>query len=886
MMRARLARGTARVGRSIAILAVVCAAACGGGGGGDDDPPYHVAGTMTAAAGSAVDSDTDDLNAPFARNDSAAQAQEIGNPVSLGGHLNRPFAQPPDAPGLGRTTSSGDLSDWFRVSVARDQTIRLQLGEDGLLNNLDLELRRLDQSLADGSTTTGRVEEVEVTDSGEYYVVVRCVAGFSNYTLTIGQPPTIASTPANEPVFVPGQVVVRYRDDRARGAAAQSGATRARSVGMRHVAGESDGPMLFAAETLAERRAAFEALGLSLTSEMRGTPGPRGKRALRADTQAIAEALRRRPEVRSTALNYVRTADAAPSDEFYPFQWHFDQINLPQAWDVTALPPNPNDAVIVAVLDTGVKLAHPDLTGQLVAGYDFISVREIANDGGGCDSNPDDPGDKAPGGSSYHGTHVAGTVVARTSLSAGDDTGVAGVAWNAKVMPLRVLGVGGGTDSDIMAAMRYAAGRAGTCAGAGAATPARIVNMSFSGPGFSQPFQDLIDDLRTQGVIFVAAAGNQASSAPQYPAAFAGVISVSAVGPTRALAPYSNYGSSIDVAAPGGDFQRDVDGDGYSDGVLSTFYSDGPPASFGYAFYQGTSMATPHVSGVLALMLGIDPALTPVDIDNALLNRDITEDIGSSQFFGNGLIDASRAVNTAAAGDSGSTVIDPVLRIDPDGLNFGFLASELQLTASNGGNDQQPLVVTGATFTSADGAAWLTVAADSVDASGLGSYRASVDRSSLADGLYTGTIRFTSDHNTVDVGVIMQVGDLALAQPNAGHHYILLVDPGTEETVDVQEVDPNEGAYRFDFGDVQPGDYLLIAGTDLDNDRFICDPGEACGAFPTTDSAVPITVDRDRGGIRFTTGFAVPVGAAAASAAPARNGYSREIGGSVGGDLD
>ena len=879
MNRAPFARSAARTWRSIAVLAAVLAAACGGGGGGGSGPPYHVSGTISAAAGSAIDSDVDDPNAAFAHNDSAGQAQEIGNPVSLGGHVNRPSAHPSGSP-PGQTTASGDLVDWFRVSIARGQTIRLQLGEDGLTNDLDLELRRLDQSLVASSATTGRVEEITVTDSGDYYVVVHCVAGFSNYTLTIGQQPTSASIPEREPVFVPGQVVVSFRDGLAREPAATSGAAHARKLGLRHVSGEPDGPMLFAAETLAERRAAFEALGLALTPEMRGASGSRGLRGLKADTRQIAEALGRRPEVRSAALNYVRTADAVPGDEFYPFQWHYHQINLPQAWDVALT--NPDSGVIVAVIDTGVKLAHPDLAGRLVPGYDFISDPAIANDGGGCDANPDDPGDDAVGGSSYHGTHVAGTVAARTSFNSGNDTGgVAGVAWNAKVMPLRVLGVGGGTDADIMAAMRYAAGLSGTCAGAGPATPARIVNLSLSGPGFSQPFQDLIDDLRARGMIFVAAAGNQASSQPQYPAAFAGVISVSAVGPTRALAPYSNYGSSIDVAAPGGDFQRDVDGDGYPDGVLSTFYSDAN--GFGYAFYQGTSMATPHVSGVLALMLGVNPALTPADIDNQLNAHQLTEDIGSSQFFGNGLIDAARAVNTAAAGGGGSTVVDPVLRIDPDGLNFGFLSSKLQLTATNGGNDQQPLTVTGATFQSDDGVAWLTIAADSVDASGLGTYRVTVDRSSLADGLYTGTIHFTSDHNAVAVDVIMQVGDPALAQPNAGHQYILLVDPDTQVTVDALQVDPSKGDYKFDFGGVKPGNYLLIAGTDLDSDRFICDPGEACGAFPTTDTIVPITVNSDRDHLHFTTGFAAPVGASAAGAAPPPHGYSLEIGGSAGG---
>jgi serine protease len=860
--------------RSIAAFTAVAAIAAGCGGGGHHDGQREVAGTISAAAGSAIDSDTNDPRARFQRNDRAADAQEIGNPVMLGGHLNQPGAGPSDPP-AGRTTLAGDLRDWFRVSLARDQTIRLQIAENGTTNDLDLELRQQNESLVASSATESRTEEIRVETTGDYYVVVVVASGFSNYTLTIGQPP-LSAGPAREPAFVPGHVLVRYRDARRSGAA--DGPARARGLGMRHVSGEPDGPMLFAAETLAERRKAFEALGLALTPEMRGAAGPRGERSLRADTRQIAAALRRRPEIRSADLDYVRSATAVPADEFYPYQWHYGQINLPTAWDVTA----PDSGVVVAVVDTGVKQGHPDLAGQLVTGFDFISDPAVANDGDGCDDDPEDPGDDAPGGSSYHGTHVTGTVTARTSFLPSDTTGVSGVAWNARVLPLRVLGVGGGTDADIMEALRYAAGRTTACAGPGAATPARIVNMSLSGPGFSQTFQDLITDLRNnEGMIFVAAAGNHASSVPEYPAGFAGVISVSAVGPTRSLAPYSNFGSSIDVAAPGGDFRRDIDGDGFPDGVLSTFFEDG--RGFGYAFYQGTSMATPHVAGVLALMLGINPALTPFDIDNAIHAHEITEDVGSSQFYGDGLIDATRAVNFAATDVGGDTVLDPVLRIDPDGLNFGLLAGELHLSATNGGNDQEPLTVTGTSFTSDDGAAWLTVTPEAVDATGLGTYRASVDRSGLADGLYTGTIVFSSDRNDIAVAVIMQVGSAINAQADAGHHYIVIVNPDTLKTVETLEADAANGDYAFDFTRVDPGDYLLVAGTDSDGDGFICDEGEACGAFPTTETVERITVDADRNDIHFITGFAVDVGAAVSgAAAEPRRGYSREVGAAPG----
>ncbi len=893
--RIRRETGAAGFGRSrpagsrwIALWAAGIAAgigtACGGGSGEEtlNGPPYTVSGTMLAASSSAIDSDTNDPAAPFASNDSAALAQEIPNPVTLGGHVNRAGKG-----SSGRTQFAGDREDWFRVALAAGQTIRLLIAENGTTNDLDLELRTLGQTLVAESNTASRSEQITVPTTSDYYVVVVADTGFSNYTLVIGQTASAAGAAA-EPEFVPGEVIVRYRDDLPLATARLGPDQRAAAFGMRHVAGERDSEMLFRAETPAERAAAMRSLGLVSQAQeaVAAAPRPVASAAMeeasaREDTRRMVQGLRARPEIASADLNYIRLPTAVPTDEFYPLQWHFDQINLPSAWDVVA----PASGVVVAVVDTGIKADHPELKDQILAdsGYDFISDVTSANDGDGCDDDPEDPGD-APGSasaSSWHGTHVAGTVAARTSLGGGGSAGVAGVAWNAQIMPLRVLGVGGGTDFDIMAALRYAADRDNACPGARPPRPAQIVNMSFGGPGFDQSFQNLVTDLRTNaGLIFVAAAGNDASSAPSYPAAYDGVISVSATGPTNALAPYSNFGASIDVAAPGGDFSRDVDGDGYPDGVLSTFYFEDASRtpSYGYAFYQGTSMATPHVSGVLALMLGINPALTPFDIDNALATGRLTTPIGSASFFGNGLIDAVAAVNEAALGGGGSTVLDPVLRVDPGGLNFGLLAGEFLVTASNGGNDQELLTVSGVSFASDDGAPWLDVTPASVDAQGLGTYRATVDRSGLADGLYTGTLSFDSDRNDVDIPVIMQVGDAVNAQADAGHHYVLLVEPGSLLTIDGMQVNASGGSYPFSFDGVDDKPFLVVAGTDMDNDGFICDEGEACGAFPTTETILPITLTDDRSDLRFVTGFTSNIGAAAAGETPPARGYARQVG--------
>ena len=576
----------------------------------------------------------------------------------------------------------------------------------------------------------------------------------------------------------------------------------------------------------------------------------------------------------SVDLNYVRQPSAVPTDEFYGLQWHYRQIEMPAAWDLAAA----DSGVRVAVLDTGVVADHPDLSTQLVDdGYDFIQDLVTANDGDGCDADPDDPGDLSPGGSSYHGTHVAGTVAAATSLQpAALEEGVAGVAWNARVMPLRVLGVGGGTDFDIMQALLHAVGRSNDCSD-GADTPARIINMSLGGPGYNQAFQDLVLELRQdEGTIFVAAAGNESSSQPSYPAAYNGVISVSATGPTQALAPYSNHGPSVDVAAPGGDFARDVEGDGFPDGVLSTFY-DEEQGEFVYAFYQGTSMATPHVAGVLALMLGINPAITPIDVDNWLAARPrlLTRDIGPADAFGHGLIDAALAVDTASTQAGGGGLLLPVLSVDPGTLNFGLIADEFILTVSNSGNDEIPIVVSNVDTQADDFGEWLDVEPVTVDANGLGTYRVTVNRGVLTDGIYTGHVSVESDAGGAEVSVIMQVGSLSEEDASAGYHFVLLVDPLTFETIEALEVGVDAGRYSFQFEDVDEGEFLIIAGTDSDYDLLICDTGEACGAFPTTESIQSVVVERDRN-LDFVTGFSIPfTGAFSSAQMGEQGGFSR-----------
>ena len=488
----------------------------------------------------------------------------------------------------------------------------------------------------------------------------------------------------------------------------------------------------------------------------------------------------------------------------------------------------------------------------MLPGYDFISSPARANDGDGPDPDPNDPGDFAFGSSSsFHGTHVAGTVAARSD----NGLGVAGVSWDARIMPLRALGVDGGTSFDVTQAILYAAGL-DNATGQLPAQRADIINMSLGSSFSSVLEQQAITDARAQGVIIIASAGNDASSTPAYPAAYNGVVAVSATTLGRALAPYSNRGSWIDIAAPGGNNATDLNGDGLGDGVISTLGDDSGPGAvtFGYAGLSGTSRAAPHVAGVASLMKAAHPGLTPDEFDTALSQGMLTEDLGATgrdNQFGHGLINAQRALVTALelANNSGNP-IPAVLTGNPSSLNFGAFDTELRVTIGNAGAGVEPV-----TQVNSD-ALWLTPMPENVDADGLGTYLLLVDRTSLMDGTHFATVQFIADNSAFSVSVVMQKTSLDLAA-DAGLHYILLVDAVTDEPVDFVTASAVDGEYAFSITNVSAGTYQLFTGTDSDNDSFLCDGGEACGAYRTLDSPDIIVINSDRSDLDFVSGFPV-----------------------------
>jgi serine protease len=338
------------------------------------------------------------------------------------------------------------------------------------------------------------------------------------------------------------------------------------------------------------------------------------------DVQGALDRIRGDADVEEAEpLVQVEALAFTPNDPEFSKQWNLRMIRMPEAWEVSR-----GKGVTVAVIDTGIAYEDhddyvqvPDLAGaRFVPGYDFVHDTDHPNDDNG------------------HGTHVAGTIAQRTN----NGVGVAGVAFEARLMPIKVLDRSGiGNSADIADAIRWAVDHG-----------AKVLNLSLGGPGYSGVMERAVAYARKKGAVVVCAAGNTGMGQVSYPAAYAGAVGVGAVGPDGKLAPYSSYGEALDIVAPGGNTRL-----GPGNGILQATIERGDFRKPVLAEYQGTSMATPHVAGVAALLFAAG-AKTPDEVERALFAGAVTEGGGWTPRAGHGRLDAMGALQ--ALGQAPGTV--------------------------------------------------------------------------------------------------------------------------------------------------------------------------------------------------------------------------------------
>ena len=877
------------VGAMLAVLA-----ACGGGGsetdaGADPDlpgPGVRLSGTLTVPAGAAVDSDLNDVHQlGRTRNDALATAQALTAPVLLSGSVNRPRTGP-----NGASHAEGDTTDTFVLELARGDLVELAFapGTEPDTADLDLYVASADGLLTGASDRSDTWHEcVQITEPGRYYLKVEAFRHAAVYTLRAGPaatPTTGCVATAVPSTFDPGELVAQALDaGRSSRQIPLSMAPVAHTQALMRLAGVLPSVPTGADSTrwptllTLPAKAADRRRGLALlagepvsgtavsplalpTLSAHAAPSALDDIDARLDTLRYAKALRATGAYAYAEPNWRLDTSATvglfPPDDLHHAEqrWQHALIELPGAMArLHALPSQPAQRPVIAVIDTGVMLDHPDLQPQLASrGRTFLTERLPGdrNQANGDDQRrTEDP-------FVSHGTHVAGTAAAATF----NGIGIAGVAPMARLMPLNVFGRNGSAKSiDILQAMLYAAGLDNS-AGVLPARRADVLNLSLGSPGpCSVAFQDTVNRVRAAGTLVVAAAGSKADNTGgqavevQQPANCAGVIAVGAVRSDRQLSAYANTGSALTVAAPGGDLSPQDLASGLSAGIFSTlvnFTGDGQRVA-GVGPQQGSSMAAPQVSGVLALMRYLDPELSVDAVDALLASGQLTDDLGApgrDSAHGWGLVNARKAVEAVLRPQAGTDRVASgaaTLGIYPARLDLGSLRSTatLDLVVTAGKRSTVTDTVVGVRSSSPA----LMLRTGTADAStSLHRQRVEIDRRLLPfDGTHSLHITLTLRSGaelTVPVTLDRPAGS-ASSGAGWGPVHVTLRDPDTGRVVRTVVAHASQGRYHWQVDGYRRARVLVSAGTDPDNDGVVCGPGEGCGTLAGDPHGLDLSLD-------------------------------------------
>ncbi|WP_166646000.1 S8 family peptidase [Halospina denitrificans] len=830
-----------------------------------DNQPGTLSGTIEISSGTRVDRDTAlDLEIGGLDSSLSSPIEGVQNPsapfpgnVIAGGYVSAysgSYDAELDYPKDDRDTLRLQLSEGQRVSVNFFPALADSSGEfeteDAPQTKLTLTPVGNEANKVSSAEDRELNKSVQAPQNGEHDLVIRTTdGGPARYVLrstSLSGNETLGQASAD---FEPGEAIIT------REAVESGGAIRAQASGSVELADQVAsqkglGGNQFQVTMPIEREAILPA---GASNSRRKAQTLEWIRELN-DTPGVASAVPNH-RVRATQST-IDCATAEPDhpecqDQFGLQAWHYNLINTTGdsgAWSKAA-----GTNTRIAVLDTGVAWMdgdwHPDLAPNINCG-----------EPGGCFDAVDGSLPIDEDGS--HGTHVSGLAAA----AATDDGDVTGVAHDAKLVPVRVLGGDEGTVADVIEGVRWVINNGNP--------HADVINLSLGSQTQNPTLGDVLAEATAAGILVVAASGNAGDDRQFFPAAFPSVLAVGAVDCEGNRSSFSNFGNWLDLVAPGGGNARACDSNGEADdSVFSSFPSGDPPVGG----LEGTSMAAPHVAGVLGLMREVNPGVEMPIIRALLREGRLTQNNDAGTFdqeLGRGIIDANASVTEDLSGFAALAPSLERLRLDDDrqtvDLSLDAVGNDSatfnEVTVTNG---KQP---------------WLVVE----PADGERNFRVSLDTEEMDEGQFFRSainVSYRVDNGETREYQIPVTATLEANESdrNAGAHFVQLVPVDAANDGSVSEntvqtlVEARNGQYRFKFdtSEMEPGEYLLIAGSDLDNDGAFCGAGEACAEFPVTGQPRPIEITRNMSrSVELETAFTRPFDSQGGGVVPV-GGYPR-----------
>lgn len=715
--------------------------------------------------------------------------------------------------------SEADRRDFFLVDLTKNQWLTLQPTE-ATASNADVFLYDLNMNLITAGMGPSALESLQVPSTATYYIEVAHVAEQSadlvKYRLDLlanGQQPvgdllSAASFSLNDHI-IPGQLIVTMKD--------HAGVVTPKQLSVN----VTNATTVKSASAIPSVNSLFLDAASVLTSDDSDTAERRSAITNEHTRQAFdtliqARLLEQFDEVVSAEPDQILYATALESvnDNQSSQQWGMELIDVEGAWPVSE-----GDGVTVAVLDSAFLTDHPDFEGRMKDEYDFVEQ----------DQNVD----ASSTSSLQHGTHVAGIIAAATNNNAH----IAGVASNANVMPLRVLDdCLCGSLGSIIQGLRYSAGLPNS-SGTVPTVTAKIANLSIDLPyGRNVALIQTLEDVTAAGTTVVWASGNDAqrhSYDESGVSGVPGVVIVNAVGNYQKLASYSNYGSAVDLTAPGGD--NDTNNGSQRITSLSGVWKNNG-WMYNTTRLQGSSQAAPFVSGVLALMASVWADMTPAAVDALIEAGELTRDMGvpgNDDYFGAGVIDAARAMQTALqqVGADTSELAPKRVVASPGEASFGAAINDIEVDVFSTDENAARLSISYAP-------AWVTVTELQTD-NGYGTWQISLNRDALSTQNNQGVIHFSNGDRVLAMPVSAHNAEQSGRSTGVANMLMQFIDVNTQAVVHEEYATP-EANHRFVLASdsVPAGRYNVQASSDFDLDEQFCEAGEICGYLNDDRNAV------------------------------------------------